>query len=50
MNELTQHTERGEIILLHIGNIFREGELSENSVRKESLFTESIVVNSKNNY
>ena len=76
MNELTQHTGQGEIILyqpdetvrlevrleddtvwltqaqmaelfqttrnnvtLHIGNIFKEGELSEFSVRKESLLT-----------
>lgn len=30
-------------ITLHIGNIFKEGELQENSVRKEPLLTEKMV-------
>ena len=37
MAELFQTTRNN--VTLHIGNIFKEGELSENTVRKESLLT-----------
>ena len=37
MAELFQTTRNN--VTLHVGNIFKEGELSESSVRKESLLT-----------
>ena len=39
MAELFQTTRNN--VTLHIGNIFKEGELEESSVRKESLLTAS---------
>ena len=36
---LTTHGLGSYTITLHIGNIFKEGELEVNSVRKESLLT-----------
>ena len=39
MTELFQTTRYN--VTLHIGNIFKEGELEESSVRKESLLTAS---------
>ena len=48
MAELFQTTRNN--ITLHVGNIFKEGELEDSAVRKESLLTAADGKNTKPNF